>query len=106
MFFGEGPTACPFVALESDRDRRSEEPDHRHRCYAEPDPAPRALAHQREYCLAAAFTACPIFQDWAIRAAATPVPLRPGEEPRAYRVCRRQPGGEACSKRPDIVARY
>lgn len=70
--------ACPFVALESDRDRRSDEPDHRHRCYAEPDPAPRALAHQREYCLAAAFTACPIFQDWAIRAAATPVPLRPG----------------------------
>ena len=78
MFFGEGPTACPFVALESDRDRRSDEPDHRHRCYAEPDPAPRALAHQREYCLAAAFTTCPIFQDWAIRAAATPVPLRPG----------------------------
>jgi LysM repeat protein len=78
MFFGEGPMACPFVALESDRDRRSDEPDHRHRCYAEPDPAPRALAHQREYCLAAAFTACPIFQDWAIRAAATPVPLRPG----------------------------
>ncbi len=73
--------ACPFVALESDRDRRSEEPDHRHRCYAEPDPAPRALAHQREYCLAAAFTTCPIFQDWAIRAAATPVPLRPGRMP-------------------------
>jgi LysM repeat protein len=78
MFFGEGPTACPFVALESDRDRRSDEPDHRHRCYAEPDPAPRALAHQRSYCLSAAFTTCPIFQDWAIRAAATPVPLRPG----------------------------
>lgn len=78
MFFGEGPTACPFVALENDRDRRSDEPDHRHRCYAEPDPAPRALAHQREYCLAATFTACPIFQDWAIRAAATPVPLRLG----------------------------
>ncbi|CAN5821126.1 hypothetical protein BH24CHL6_BH24CHL6_02060 [soil metagenome] len=78
MFFGEGPTACPFVALESDRDRRSDEPDHRHRCYAEPDPAPRALAHQREYCLSAAFTTCPIFQDWAIRAGATPVPLRPG----------------------------
>jgi nucleoid-associated protein YgaU len=70
--------ACPFVALESDRDLRSDEPDHRHRCYAEPDPAPRALAHQREYCLTAAFTTCPIFQDWAVRAGATPVPLRPG----------------------------
>ncbi|HUG47057.1 MAG TPA: LysM peptidoglycan-binding domain-containing protein [Candidatus Limnocylindria bacterium] len=81
LFFGEGPSACPFVALESDRDRRSDEPDHRHRCYAEPEPAPRALAHQREYCLAAAFTTCPIFQDWAIRAAATPVPLRQSRLP-------------------------
>jgi hypothetical protein len=81
MLFGEGPTACPFVALESDRDRRSDEPDHRHRCYAEPEPAPRAIAHQRTYCLTAAFPTCPIFQDWAVRAAAMPVPLRPGRAP-------------------------
>ena len=77
MLFAEGPTACPFVALENDRDRRSDEPDHRHRCYAVPVPEPRALAHQRSYCLTAQFTGCPIFQDWAVRAAARPVPLRP-----------------------------
>lgn len=77
MLFAEGPTACPFVALESDRDRRAAEPDPRHRCYAEPLPAPRALAHQREFCLAPEFGRCPIFQDWAVRAAARPVPLRP-----------------------------
>jgi LysM repeat protein len=77
MLFDEGPTACPFVALESDRDRRSAEPDPRHRCYAEPAPQPRALAHQREFCLSPGFNGCPIFQDWAVRAAARPVPLRP-----------------------------
>jgi len=77
MLFADGPTACPFVALESDRDRRADEPDPRHRCYAEPTPAPRALAHQREFCLSPQFNRCPIFQDWAIRAAARPVPLRP-----------------------------
>lgn len=77
MLFDEGPTACPFVALETDRDRRAAEPDPRHRCYAEPLPAPRALAHQREFCLSPGFNGCPIFQDWAIRAAARPVPLRP-----------------------------
>jgi hypothetical protein len=77
MLFDEGPAACPFVALESDRDRRSAEPDPRHRCYAEPTPAPRALAHQREFCLSPDFGGCPIFRDWAIRAAAMPVPLRP-----------------------------
>ncbi|HVM29406.1 MAG TPA: LysM domain-containing protein [Candidatus Limnocylindrales bacterium] len=78
--FDEGPTACPFVALENDRDRRSAEPDPRHRCYAEPTPAPRALAHQREFCLSPTFGGCPIFQDWAVRAAARPVPLRPPPE--------------------------
>lgn len=77
MLFAEGPIACPFVALENDRDRRSDEADHRHRCYAVPVPEPRAMAHQRAYCLTAQFTACPIFQDWAVRAAARPVPLRP-----------------------------
>lgn len=70
--FGEGPAACPFVALDSDRDRRLDEPDHRHRCYAEPEPAPRAIAHQRAYCLSPNFPGCPIFQDWAVRAAARP----------------------------------
>jgi nucleoid-associated protein YgaU len=80
MLFDEGPIACPFVALENDRDRRSAEPDPRHRCYAEPTPAPRALAHQREFCLSPTFGGCPIFQDWAIRAAARPVPLRPPVE--------------------------
>ena len=75
--FDEGPSACPFVALDRDRERRADEPDPRHRCYATPAPEPRALAHQRAYCLTPTFTACPIFQDWAVRAAARPVPLRP-----------------------------
>jgi len=66
----DGPVACPFVAFEDDRDERASAPDHRHRCYAESPPAPRALAHQEAYCLAAAFPVCPIFQDWARREAA------------------------------------
>jgi hypothetical protein len=71
---GEGPTACPFVAFDDDRDRRSVEPDHRHRCYAEVRPAPRALAHQSAYCLTGSFPACPTFVDWARREAARAVP--------------------------------
>ncbi|HET7676848.1 MAG TPA: LysM peptidoglycan-binding domain-containing protein [Candidatus Limnocylindrales bacterium] len=74
-------TACPFVAFEADRDRRSTQPDHRHRCYAEVRPAPRALAHQANYCLAAAFPACPTFQDWAAREAARSVPAAGGLAP-------------------------
>jgi nucleoid-associated protein YgaU len=74
QLLGEGPRACPFVAFDDDRDRRSDEPDHRHRCYAEPTPAPRAIAHQSAYCLSPSFAACPIFLDWAVRAAADPVP--------------------------------
>ena len=77
LLFDDGPTACPFLALDRDRERRADEPDTRHRCYATPTPEPRALAHQRSYCLTANFSACPIFQDWAIRSAARPVPLRP-----------------------------
>jgi hypothetical protein len=77
MRHAEGPTVCPFVALESDRDRRLDEPDHRHRCYAEPTPAPRAIAHQEAYCLSPGFTLCPIFQDWAKRAAASPIVAPP-----------------------------
>ena len=77
-----GPSACPFVALELDRDRRSERPDYRHRCYAEQVPAPRTIAHQERYCLSPNFSGCPIFQDWAVRAAARAVPLPQGHEGR------------------------
>ncbi|HEV8490362.1 MAG TPA: LysM domain-containing protein [Candidatus Limnocylindrales bacterium] len=66
----DGAQVCPFVAFEDDRDERAMSPDHRHRCYAEPRPAPRALAHQEAYCLASTFPVCPTFQDWARREAA------------------------------------
>jgi hypothetical protein len=66
----DGAPACPFVAFEDDRDARAASPDHRHRCYAEVRPAPRALAHQEAYCLSSAFPVCPTFQDWARREAA------------------------------------
>ena len=66
----DGAPACPFVAFEDDRDERATSPDHRHRCYAEIRPAPRALAHQEAYCLSSAFPVCPTFQDWARREAA------------------------------------
>ena len=66
----DGAHACPFVAFEDDRDERAAVPDHRHRCYAEVRPAPRALAHQEAYCLSSAFPVCPTFQDWARREAA------------------------------------
>ena len=62
--------ACPFVAFVDERDERSTVPDHRHRCYAEEVPAPRALAHQEAYCLSSSFPVCPTFQDWARREAA------------------------------------
>lgn len=70
------PQACPFVALSDDRDRRLDVPDDRHRCYAEPQPQPRSIAHQDAYCLAPSFSACPIFLDWAARAAADPIATR------------------------------
>jgi LysM repeat protein len=66
----DGPPACPFIAFEDERDERASSPDHRHRCYAEVTPAPRALAHQEAYCLSSAFPVCPTFQDWARREAA------------------------------------
>lgn len=66
----ERATACPFVAFEDERDERSDRPDHRHRCYAEARPAPRAIAHQEAFCLSPQFAACPTFQDWARREAA------------------------------------
>jgi nucleoid-associated protein YgaU len=74
----DGAPACPFVAFEDDRDERAPSPDHRHRCYAEIRPAPRALAHQEAYCLSSAFPVCPTFQDWARREAAR---ARSGEAP-------------------------
>ncbi|MBA3876774.1 MAG: hypothetical protein C0498_07535 [Anaerolinea sp.] len=76
----DGAPACPFVAFEDDRDARAASPDHRHRCYAETRPAPRALAHQAAYCLSSAFPVCPSFQDWARREAAQ---ARAGEAPRS-----------------------
>lgn len=75
----DAPLACPFLAFEDDRDGRSPRPDHRHRCFAEVRPAPRAIAHQERYCLTAAFASCPTFLDWARREAAAV----------------REPGGEA-----------
>ncbi len=66
----ERAPACPFVAFDDDRDERADRPDHRHRCYAEVRPAPRAIAHQETYCLSPRFPACPTFQDWARREAA------------------------------------
>ncbi len=74
----DGAPACPFVAFEDDRDGRGMAPDHRHRCYAEPRPAARALAHQEAYCLSSAFPVCPTFQDWARREAAA---ARSGDDP-------------------------
>jgi LysM domain len=66
----DGASACPFVAFGDDREGRSSSPDHRHRCFAETPPAPRAVAHQEAYCLSSAFPVCPTFQDWAKREAA------------------------------------
>src|SRR3954453_3591646 len=74
----DGAPACPFVAFEDDRDERATSPDHRHRCYAEARPAPRALAHQEAYCLSSAFPVCPPFQDWARREAANARQARGG----------------------------
>jgi len=70
MPIADGAHACPFVAFDDDRDERATVPDHRHRCYAEVRPAPRALAHQEAYCLSSAFPVCPTFQDWARRESA------------------------------------
>ena len=68
--FEGGPSACPFVAFEDDRDHRSDAPDYRHRCFAAPEPEPRAFPHQERYCLSDGFAACPIFMDWARQEAA------------------------------------
>ena len=66
----ERPTACPFLAFDEDRDFRADRPDHRHRCFAETRPAPRAISHQELFCLGGAFAECPTFAAWAQREAA------------------------------------
>ncbi len=66
----EGPSACPFVAFEDDRDHRSAASDYRHRCFAAAEPEPRAFPHQDRYCLSPDFPQCPIFLDWARQEAA------------------------------------
>jgi hypothetical protein len=105
MAHADGAPACPFVAFEDDRDERSDRPDHRHRCYAEVHPAPRAIAHQEAYCLSSAFAVCPTFQDWAHREAArarggadAPVP------PPAAAVASREP--EALSPQVEPAAEW
>src|SRR5919205_4215596 len=75
---GDIAQACPFVAFEHDRDERATSPDHRHRCFAEATPSPRAIAHQEAYCLSTAFPVCPTFQDWARREAAHAIPGQAG----------------------------
>jgi LysM repeat protein len=77
----DASSACPFVAFEDDRDERADRPDHRHRCFAEPQPAPRALAHQEAYCLSSAFPVCPTFQEWARREAARAIPAAASATP-------------------------
>ena len=101
----DGAPACPFVAFEDDRDARATAPDHRHRCYAEPRPAPRALAHQDAYCLSSNFPVCPTFQDWARREAAA---ARPGSAAPVYDP-RQEPEGPPQSQPlppPDREARH
>ena len=68
--FETGPTVCPFLAFEDDRDHRSDSPDYRHRCFAAPEPEPRAFPHQERYCLSDDFARCPVFVDWARQEAA------------------------------------
>ncbi|MGA2513017.1 MAG: LysM domain-containing protein [Candidatus Limnocylindrales bacterium] len=68
--FDGGPDACPFLAFEEDRDHRASGPDYRHRCFAAPEPEPRAFPHQERYCLSADFARCPVFMDWARQEAA------------------------------------
>ena len=54
--------ACPFVAFDDERDERADQPDARHRCYAESPPAPLSREHQEQFCLSPGFAGCPIFR--------------------------------------------
>lgn len=71
------PQACPFVALDGDRDQRLPVPDPMHRCFAEATAKARSMGHQASFCLTSAFTGCPIFLDWASRVAADVVETVP-----------------------------
>lgn len=71
---GAAAGACPFLALDVDRDRRQTAPDPRHRCYAQEQPLPPSLSWQTTWCLAPTFATCSVFLAWAARAAAPPVP--------------------------------
>jgi len=91
----ERQVVCPFVALDDDRDHRSDAPDHQHRCFAESPAASRALAHQAAYCLSSSFPGCPTFMDWARREAVPPKdePIRTlRETPTAPRQAERSSG--------------
>jgi LysM repeat protein len=97
--------ACPFVAFEDDREARATSPDHRHRCYAELVPSPRAAAHQEAYCLSSAFPVCPTFQDWARREAAHA--RGEGDRPRAALTAQPESDGDRDPRRrddPDVDA--
>jgi hypothetical protein len=94
--------ACPFVAFEDDREARATSPDHRHRCYAELVPSPRAAAHQEAYCLSSAFPVCPTFQDWARREAAHA--RGEGDRPRAAPQARPEQDDEAGPTAPGAAA--
>ncbi len=72
--------ACPFLGLAEDRGTRFAVPDRRHRCFADREPSPRAIAHQQQYCLQATFAVCPTFQDWARHESAR---VAPEERPSA-----------------------
>jgi hypothetical protein len=96
----DGAPACPFVAFDDDRDGRSQAPDHRHRCFAEARPAPRALAHQEAYCLSSAFPVCPTFQDWARREAAATRPAAAAPAPAAAPESTPAPGQPIAARDP------
>jgi hypothetical protein len=75
------PNACPFVALESDPERRLPTPDNEHRCFADGTPQPITKHHQRTFCLAPGFTSCPTFLAWAARSSAAPESDPPDADP-------------------------
>lgn len=94
---GEGPRACPFVALADDPDVRAGAPDPRHRCYAQDPPEPRSHAHQRTYCLTPNYPSCAYFLDWASRRQARLVGTPAPGAPSSWR------GALAGAHRPDLA---
>ena len=75
------PNACPFIALESDPERRLPSPDYEHRCFADGTAQPITKPHQRTFCLAPGFTSCPTFLAWAARSSAAPETDPPDADP-------------------------